>query len=42
MKYHGYLDDVLYIAFGIEDERTGGIDVRARDLLGNLGLCSEP
>jgi hypothetical protein len=42
MKYHGYLDDVLFIAFGIEDERTGGIDVRASDLLGNLGLCSEP
>jgi hypothetical protein len=25
-KYHGYLDDVLFIAFGIEDSRTGGWD----------------
>lgn len=39
-KYHGYIDDVLFIAFGIEDERTAGIDVVAGDLLRDLGLCS--
>lgn len=39
-KYHGYLDDVLFIGFGIEDERTGGIDVLAADLVKNVGLCS--
>ncbi|KAK8029583.1 hypothetical protein PG993_010874 [Apiospora rasikravindrae] len=40
-KYHGYLDDVLFLAFGIEDENTGGIDVLASDLLRGLGLCSD-
>ncbi|KAK6857879.1 hypothetical protein PG995_005578 [Apiospora arundinis] len=40
-KYHGYLDDVLFLAFGIEDENTAGIDVVAGDLLRGLGLCSE-
>lgn len=39
-KYHGYLDDVLFIGFGIEDSGTGGIDVIAGDLLTDLGLCS--
>lgn len=37
--YHGYLDDEIFIAFGIEDERAGGIDVRASDLFDDLGLC---
>ncbi|KAK3358035.1 hypothetical protein B0T25DRAFT_590091 [Lasiosphaeria hispida] len=41
-KYHGYLDDELFLAFGMEDERGGGIDVRASDLLGEMGLCSDP
>lgn len=40
-KYHGYLDDVLFLAFGIEDENTGGIDVVAGDVLRGLALCSE-
>ncbi|KAI1076659.1 hypothetical protein F5B20DRAFT_593922 [Whalleya microplaca] len=39
--YHGYLDDVVFVAFGIEDEEAGGIDVLARDLLAGLGLCSD-
>lgn len=39
-KYHGYLDDVLFVAFGIEDKDTAGIDVVASDLLEGLGLCS--
>ena len=38
-RYHGYLDDEIFLAFGIEDERTGGMDVLAGDLLGDLGLC---
>jgi hypothetical protein len=38
--YHGYLDDVLFVGFGIEDERTAAIDVVAEDLLRDLGLCS--
>lgn len=42
LNYHGYLDDVLMLAFGVEDERAAGIDVRAEDLLGDLGLCNEP
>ncbi|KAI9712021.1 MAG: hypothetical protein M1820_001729 [Bogoriella megaspora] len=41
MKYHGYLDDELFLAFGIEDADTGGIDVLAADLLADLGLCNE-
>lgn len=41
-KYHGYLDDVVFIGFGIEDSDTGGLDVLAGDLLQNLGLCSTP
>ena len=40
-KYHGYIDDVLFISFGIEDANTGGIDVLAGDLLADLGLCSD-
>jgi hypothetical protein len=39
-KYHGYSDDVLFIAFGIEDSKTAGIDIVAGDLLMDLGLCS--
>jgi hypothetical protein len=40
-KYFGYIDDVLFIAFGIEDSYTAGIDVVAGDLLMDLGLCSD-
>jgi hypothetical protein len=39
-KYDGYIDDVLFIAFGIEDSKAAGIDVVAGDLLVDLGLCS--
>jgi len=39
LRYHGYLDDVLFVAFGIEDKQTAGIDVVASDLLTGLGLC---
>lgn len=40
-RYHGFLDDALFIAFGIEDERSAGIDVLAGDLLKDMGLCEE-
>ncbi|KAI4141261.1 MAG: hypothetical protein LQ340_007685 [Diploschistes diacapsis] len=40
-KYHGYLDDVLLLTFGIEDKNSAGIDVLASDLLQDLGLCSD-
>ena len=39
-RYHGHIDDVIFISFGIEDAKTGGIDILAGDLLANLGLCS--
>ena len=38
-NYHGYLDDVLFIGFGIEDARPGLIDVLAGDLLQDLAFC---
>lgn len=38
-RYHGYLDDVVFLGFGIEDTRAGLIDVLAEDLVGDLGLC---
>ena len=38
-KYHGFLDGTLFISFGIEDETTAGIEVKAEDLLSDLGLC---
>ena len=37
--YHGYLDDVIMVGFGIEDRRTAGIDVTAEDLLQSFALC---
>ena len=37
--YHGYLDDVLFLGFGIEDSKTGGIDVLASDLLAAIERC---
>lgn len=38
-KYHGYLDDVLLLAFGIEDTRAAAIDVQAADMLQDLAFC---
>ncbi|CAI7639091.1 unnamed protein product [Penicillium manginii] len=37
-KYHGFIDDTLFLAFGREDSAAGGIDVTARDLLAELRL----
>ncbi|KAL2819284.1 hypothetical protein BDW59DRAFT_174890 [Aspergillus cavernicola] len=39
--YHGFIDDILFIGFGIEDSTTGGIDVVAGDLVSGLGLCAD-
>ncbi|KAH8591632.1 hypothetical protein B0O99DRAFT_631895 [Bisporella sp. PMI_857] len=39
-RYHGYLDDVLFVTFGIEDSDTGAIDVLAGQLLEGLALCA--
>lgn len=41
LKYHGYVDDVLFLAFGIEDEKAAGIDVQAGSILAHLGLCDD-
>jgi hypothetical protein len=38
-KYHGHIDDVLFLAFGIEDTKSGAIDVKAADLLQDLAFC---
>ncbi|KAK2042337.1 hypothetical protein LZ31DRAFT_624190 [Colletotrichum somersetense] len=38
-RYHGFLDDVLFVSFGVEDQRSGVIDVLAMDLLAELGAC---
>ena len=39
-RYHGYLDDPIFIGFGIEDTRAGVIDVLAEDLFQDLGMCA--
>lgn len=39
-KYHGYLDDVMFLGFGIEDRVAAAIDVLAADTVANIGLCS--
>ncbi|KIX07793.1 uncharacterized protein Z518_02447 [Rhinocladiella mackenziei CBS 650.93] len=39
-KYHGYSDDQVFFAFGIEDKQTGGIDILAEDLMQDLGWCN--
>ena len=38
-RYHGYIDDVIFLAFGIEDARSGAIDVEAGTLLQDLAYC---
>ncbi|KAK1981155.1 hypothetical protein LZ30DRAFT_97327 [Colletotrichum cereale] len=38
-RYHGFLDDVLFLSFGIEDQRAGAIDILAESLLAELGPC---
>lgn len=40
-RYHGYLDDELFIGFGIEDNEAAAIDMVAAHLLEGLGPCNE-
>lgn len=40
-KYHGYIDDIVFLAFGIEDSQSAGIDVVVKDLLMDIGQCSD-
>ena len=37
--YHGYIDDPLFLAIGIEDTRSAIMDLLADDLLQDLALC---
>lgn len=37
--YHGYIDDVLFLTFGVEDSRGGALDVVAGELLKDLAYC---
>ena len=39
-RYHGYIDDTVLLAFGIEDSMAAVIDIKAEDLVQNLGHCS--
>jgi hypothetical protein len=39
-RYHGYIDDPMFLAFGIEDSRPAAMDVLAGDLLQDLGFCA--
>ena len=41
VNYHGYLDDVVMLGFGVEDKHAGGMDVLAADLVSEMGLCAE-
>ena len=36
---HGFLDDEIWLSFGIRDAAGGWIDVRARDLIRDHYLC---
>ncbi|KIW15023.1 hypothetical protein PV08_07810 [Exophiala spinifera] len=40
-KYHGYLDDELFINLGVENTRPSTIDVVAEDVLRDLGSCAD-
>ncbi|RMZ81619.1 hypothetical protein DV736_g6650, partial [Chaetothyriales sp. CBS 134916] len=39
LTYHGFLDDTLFLTFGIEDKRGGIIDVIVGDLIADLAYC---
>ena len=40
-KYHGFIDDEVFLGFGIEDSRSAGMDVLMGDLLQDLAYCSD-
>ncbi|RMD40846.1 hypothetical protein DV735_g4262, partial [Chaetothyriales sp. CBS 134920] len=39
LTYHGFLDDTLFLTFGIEDKRAGIMDVMVGDLIADLAYC---
>jgi hypothetical protein len=39
--YHGFLDDVVMLGFGVEDSRTAGMDVLAGSLVEALSFCDD-
>lgn len=39
LGYHGFLDDVVFLGFGIEDRGSGGMDLTMGSLLEGVGLC---
>ncbi|BFZ56553.1 hypothetical protein PYCC9005_003600 [Savitreella phatthalungensis] len=41
-QYHGFLDDEIFLNFGIEDTSAGAIDIKASDLLQCLIKCGSP
>lgn len=41
LTMHGYLDDEVFVTFGLEDRKTGGIDVLVGDLLRDVAVCEE-
>lgn len=38
-RYHGFIDDIVFLAFGIEDFLSAGIDVVVGDLLSDIAFC---
>lgn len=40
-SYQGYVDDPMFISFGIEDARSAGVDILAIDLLKDLAFCED-
>lgn len=38
-RYHGYLDDPLFLSFGIEDSKSAGADTTAAAILQDLAFC---
>jgi len=41
LKWRGYVDDVVIVGFGVEDERSAGMDFKVGDLLVDLGVCGD-
>lgn len=41
-KSHGFLDDEIWLSFGIQDQWGGWIDVEARELVTDHYLCEKP
>lgn len=38
-RYHGYLDDVVLLSFGVHDGQSGAADFEARHLLQSVAYC---